>query len=340
MSSKKRNNRSSKTDHVLSLLSGGAAGSPAPKEEMHAAQPAAAPSAASTAPAEPEKTVPEHQSHLQPEDHRLAPILQVEKHNSEALAHTIRDALAQSLESEMAQAEPAVTDGLAGEDAMETRPEADPAVDLPPVLAQEESDTQPAPEPQPQPQPEPTEPAILTPEPAVVALDPPAVDEPAAPEPASEPVPAAPPVEPAEPAPEPEPVSEPEPAEPVAASAPPLEPVVVVEAPEPPETEPETPFAPRETRLPDGAICLNIMELLVDERLERYVRMFGLCTCARCLADARALALTRLPAKYVVLDSSAATPMTSLYRAKYESMVVAQVIQACKIVMESPRHTL
>ena len=318
MSAKKRNNRSSKTDHVLSLLSGGAASSHTPKEEPLEAQPAAAPSAASTAPAEPEKTVLEHQSHLQPEDHRLAPILQVEKHNSEALAHTIRDALAQSLESEMAQAEPAVTDGLAGEDAMETRPEADPAVDLPPVLAQEESDTQPAPEPQPQPQPEPAEPAILTPEPAVVALDPPAVDEPAAPEPASEP----------------------EAAEPVVESAPPLEPVVVVEAPEPPETEPETPFAPRETRLPDGAICLNIMELLVDERLERYVRMFGLCTCARCLADARALALTRLPAKYVVLDSSAATPMTSLYRAKYESMVVAQVIQACKIVMESPRHTL
>lgn len=324
MSSKKRNNRSSKTDHVLSLLSGGAAGSPAPKEEMHTAQPAAAPSAASTAPAEPEKTVPEHQSHLQPEDHRLAPILQVEKHNSEALAHTIRDALAQSLESEMAQAEPAVIDEPAGEDAMETRPEADPAVDLPPVLAQEESDMQPASEPRLETA-EPAEPVTLTPEPAVVALDPPAVNEPAAPEPASEPVPAAPPVEPAEP---------------VTASAPPLEPVVVVEAPEPPETEPEPPFAPRETRLPDGAICLNIMELLVDERLERYVRMFGLCTCARCLADARALALTRLPAKYVVLDSSAATPMTSLYRAKYESMVVAQVIQACKIVMESPRHTL
>ena len=314
MSSKKRNNRSSKTDHVLSLLSGGAAGSPAPKEEMHAAQPVAASSAA---PAETEKPVPEHQPRLQPEDHRLAPILQVEKHNSEALAHTIRDALAQSLETEMAQEEPVATDTLSAEEPAEIQSEADPAVDLPPVLAQEESDMQPASEPRLETA-EPAEPVTLTPEPAVVALDPPAVDEPAAPEPASEP----------------------EAAEPVVESAPPLEPVVVVEAPEPPETEPETPFAPRETRLPDGAICLNIMELLVDERLERYVRMFGLCTCARCLADARALALTRLPAKYVVLDSSAATPMTSLYRAKYESMVVAQVIQACKIVMESPRHTL
>ena len=81
------------------------------------------------------------------------------------------------------------------------------------------------------------------------------------------------------------------------------------------------------------------MEILVDERLERYVKMFGLCDCPRCLADARALALTKLPPKYVVLADMAATPMLSLYRAKFESQVIAQVIQACKTVMESPRHT-
>ena len=107
-----------------------------------------------------------------------------------------------------------------------------------------------------------------------------------------------------------------------------------------PEEEPEVPFAPRETHLPDGSVCINVMEVLVDERLERYVHMFGLCSCPRCLADARALALTRLPAKYVVLPASAATPMVSLYRAKFESMVISQVIQACKTVMETPRHLL
>ena len=113
-------------------------------------------------------------------------------------------------------------------------------------------------------------------------------------------------------------------------------------APEPepePISEPEAPFAPRQTRLPDGAVCMNVMEILVDERLERYVKMFGLCDCPRCLADARALALTKLPPKYVVLADMAATPMLSLYRAKFESQVIAQVIQACKTVMESPRHT-
>ncbi len=114
-------------------------------------------------------------------------------------------------------------------------------------------------------------------------------------------------------------------------------------APEPepePTPEPEVPFAPRQTCLPDGSVCMNVMEILVDERLERYVKMFGLCDCPRCLADARALALTKLPPKYVVLADMAATPMLSLYRAKFESQVIAQVIQACKTVMESPRHTL
>lgn len=110
--------------------------------------------------------------------------------------------------------------------------------------------------------------------------------------------------------------------------------------PEPTVQSEEAPFLPREVKLPDGAVCVNVMELLVEERLERYVRMFGLCTCPRCLADARALALTRLPSKYVVLNGDTAIPTLSLYRSKFESMVIAQVIQACKSVMESPRHIL
>ena len=82
------------------------------------------------------------------------------------------------------------------------------------------------------------------------------------------------------------------------------------------------------------------MELQVEEKLARYVRMFHLCACPRCLADAKALALTRLPAKYVVLDAAAKAPMLSLYEAKFDSAVTTQIIYACKEVMEHPRHTL
>lgn len=295
----RKGSRSSKTDHVLSLLSGGGKEeTQAVEEQEQVQQPAAAADQPKAAPAPKEKKekapvqakepVEEENVQEQPagqdkegrpaqsarrEGERLtAPILQVARTNHEALSETIRGALSQALEEEIAQTHP--------EQAHMPEPEPVPAPE--PVVEPE-----PAPEPEVIPEQEPI------PEPA------------AAPEPKPVPVP--------EPTPAPKATSQP---------------------------EQEGPFLPREVKLPDGAVCVNVMELLVDERLERYVQMFGLCTCPRCLADARALALTRLPSKYVVLNGTAATPMISLYRAKYESMVIAQVIQACKSVMESPRHTL
>ena len=341
----RKGSRSSKTDHVLNLLSGGA------REEE--ARPAAEEQPAGTPPVEPETAPVEHR-----EGERIvAPILQVARTNNEALSRTIRDALTQSLEEEIAQSEEEhPTPAPEPEPAPEPAPEPQPA----PVsgggkMSQEEIEKllhsmgtpEPEPEPEPEPQPAPASGGgKMSQEEIEKLLHSMGTPEPE-PEPEPEPQPA-----PAsgggkmsqeeiekllqgmaapEPEPEPEPESKPEP----------------VPEPQPdPELAPEpasafeTPFAPRETRLPDGAVCVNVMEVLVDERIERYVRMFGLCDCARCLADVRALALTRLPPKYVVLAESVATPMLSLYRAKFESQVIAQVVQACKTVMEAPRHIL
>ena len=305
----RKGSRSSKTDHVLNLLSGGA------REEE--ARPAAEEQPAGTPPVEPETAPVEHR-----EGERIvAPILQVARTNNEALSRTIRDALTQSLEEEIAQSEeehPAP--------APEPEPASEPAPEPQPSpasgggkMSQEEIEKllhsmgtpEPEPEPAPEPQPAPASGGGKMSQEEIEKL----LQGMAAPEPEPEP----------EPESKPEPVPEPQP-----------EPEL---APEPASAF-ETPFAPRETRLPDGAVCVNVMEVLVDERIERYVRMFGLCDCARCLADVRALALTRLPPKYVVLAESVATPMLSLYRAKFESQVIAQVIQACKTVMEAPRHIL
>ncbi len=301
----RKGSRSSKTDHVLNLLSGGA------REEE--ARPAAEEQPAGTPPAEPETAPVEHR-----EGERIvAPILQVARTNNEALSRTIRDALTQSLEEEIAQSEEEhPTPAPEPEPAPEPAPEPQPA----PVsgggkMSQEEIEKllhsmgtpEPEPEPEPEPQPAPASGGGKMSQEEIEKL----LQGMAAPEP--------------EPESKPEPVPEPQP-----------EPEL---APEPASAF-ETPFAPRETRLPDGAVCVNVMEVLVDERIERYVRMFGLCDCARCLADVRALALTRLPPKYVVLAESVATPMLSLYRAKFESQVIAQVVQACKTVMEAPRHIL
>ena len=259
----KKNSRSSKTDHVLSLLAGAGAereeGAPAAGDKKTSPAQRARTSQISQEPQTPQASQTSQASPAPqarpaaPERHLAPPILEVARLHNEALSETIREALTQSLEEELSREEPSAASGgdtAAVSAAQEAHPEEVPAAE--------------------------------------------------APDAAQTPVPDG-------------------------------------------AEEPETPLAEEaealDGTLPDGTVFINVMERLVEERLEKYVKCFGLCSCPRCLADVRALALSRLPAKYVVLPASSAAPMMSLYQAKFDSMVIAQVIQACKTVMESPRHT-
>ncbi len=298
----KKNSKTSKTAHVLTLLSGGAPSEERPESPpQDQADTQAAPAPVSSAP-EPEPRRP-----LTP------PILEVSRANSEALSSTIQDALENALAEDL-------------------------LAEMPSVPAEE-----PAPVEEPAPMEEPV-----------------SVEEPV---PAEEPVP----VEEPAPAEEPAPVEEPVPAE---------EPVPV-----------EEPAPLPAGQLIDGGKSINVMETLVDEKMARYVQMFGLCRCPRCLADVKALALTNLPAKYVVLPAFAEktlvdekmaryvqmfglcrcprcladvkalaltnlpakyvvlpafaeSPFMEVYRGRYASAVTAQILYACRAVMENPRHTL
>ena len=140
---------------------------------------------------------------------------------------------------------------------------------------------------------------------------------PAAPQP--EPVPDPEPVQP-EPQPEPEPVQ--------AASAP-------VEKAEPaPEEEPHF----KEPLIPDNPGYINVMQVLVEEKAPKYIQMFGLCPCERCLADVKAFTLNHLPSKYVVIERGDLIPRLTVYEGKFTSDVTAQLLQACKVINERPHH--
>ncbi len=89
---------------------------------------------------------------------------------------------------------------------------------------------------------------------------------------------------------------------------------------------------------PTQLICFNVMEELVEEKLEKYVNMFGLCDCPRCLLDVKALALTNLPALYVGIPMFEKNFRLAVYEKRYDSAVTAQILHACKTVMENPRH--
>ena len=131
----------------------------------------------------------------------------------------------------------------------------------------------------------------------------------------SEPVAETPPAPMVEEVPQPEPVAET-----------PAEPVVEAPAAEKPDEE--------------EVICANIMEILVERKAETYMELFGLCCCDRCKMDVQALALTELPAKYVVMGKNELPLRLSLYEGRMNTAITAQILRACKVVLAEPRHKL
>lgn len=84
---------------------------------------------------------------------------------------------------------------------------------------------------------------------------------------------------------------------------------------------------------------LNVMETILEGTdLEGQMKQYGVCTCSRCNADVRALVLTRLPAKYVIVDNIAASPMIGYTENKYRTQIFTEIMKACITVKEHPRH--
>ena len=133
--------------------------------------------------------------------------------------------------------------------------------------------------------------------------------------------------------PQPEPVAE-TPAAPVVEEAPQPEPVA--ETPAEPVVEDPAAEKPDE----EEVICANIMEILVERKAETYMELFGLCCCDRCKMDVQALALTELPAKYVVMGKNELPLRLSLYEGRMNTAITAQILRACKVVLAEPRHKL
>ena len=140
---------------------------------------------------------------------------------------------------------------------------------------------------------------------------------------------------PAAPAPQPAPpqqtVSAPAPAAP---SVP--EPAPAPAPPQPVQTTPAPAAEDGEESESPGYV--NVMQVLVEEKAPKYVRLFGLCDCPRCLEDVKALALNHLPPKYVVMSQGEMIPKLTFYEGQFSSDITAQLLQACKSVMQRPHH--
>lgn len=124
--------------------------------------------------------------------------------------------------------------------------------------------------------------------------------------------------------------------------------------PEPAPEAPERSYDPPVTMMEDPPVLthgedggdpndeelnyVNVMQILVEEKAPRYIEMFGLCPCRRCAVDVKALTLTNLVPKYVVMRKAEMIPMLTIYEGRYASTIFAQLTRACKLVMDHPHH--
>lgn len=106
------------------------------------------------------------------------------------------------------------------------------------------------------------------------------------------------------------------------------------------EEWPDCPACPATAKEDEDIIYVNVMQELVEEKADKYIKLFGLCPCRRCRVDVKALALSHLPPKYVVMHRGEMIPMLTFYEGQYSVGVTAQLAQACQQVMEHPRHKL
>lgn len=114
----------------------------------------------------------------------------------------------------------------------------------------------------------------------------------------------------------------------------PAEPKVQVPQ-EAPMDLPAAPERPKE----ESSAYINVMQILVEEKADEYMKMFGICCCDKCRVDVRAYALNHLPPKYVVLSENERVPRLTVYENRFSSDITAQLIQACKQVMLTPHHS-
>ena len=375
-SRKSKNSKSSKTAHVLNLITTPeqreaaqrqAEAEAAPEELAPAAAEAAgqtaAPEAAEPAPAPPARPL-------------APPIIEMARSQDEKIASQIRSALNDELallaeepdftapapsprkvgtsipsESGIAPAPEETLSALAAAalpDAAltesETAAQTEELTELPPP----EQPSEPVAEAPTAPAEEPAEPVAEAPaapaeEPAELITETPAApaEEPA--EPVAE-APAAPEEEPVEPIAETSAVPAEEPAEPITeAPAAPVEQPAKVSRPTLSTTPPEPPrtFSHGPAPTPQSGsdlLYVNIMQTMVESMAPRYIKMFGVCKCARCAADVKALTLTNLRPRYAVFHRRERIPMLTVYENRYGSTIAAELTKACGIVKMNPHH--
>ena len=82
----------------------------------------------------------------------------------------------------------------------------------------------------------------------------------------------------------------------------------------------------------------NIMEDLVEDKLGEMMRSADMCCCERCRADVKALALNKLPPRYVVSVCGEVYSRFKELSTQNQVNITAAVSAAIRVVHQYPHH--
>ncbi|HHY22777.1 MAG TPA: late competence development ComFB family protein [Clostridiaceae bacterium] len=82
----------------------------------------------------------------------------------------------------------------------------------------------------------------------------------------------------------------------------------------------------------------NYMEKLVFSMLNDVIGDIDVCSCDKCMLDIAALALNKLPPKYVVTEKGELYSKTNILKRQFEVDILTAITKAAEKVNENPRH--
>lgn len=87
---------------------------------------------------------------------------------------------------------------------------------------------------------------------------------------------------------------------------------------------------------PEDSAIVNVMELLIDDKLDAAIEKFHCCNCARCRQDIAAFALNKLNPKYIVSEPDALA--LAMADKEYNTQVTTALVQAILKIKANPNH--
>ncbi len=82
----------------------------------------------------------------------------------------------------------------------------------------------------------------------------------------------------------------------------------------------------------------NLMEVVVSKAIDDVKKYYDFCDCPQCRLDISAIALNKIPPRYVVSSKGDSYGRAELLAMQKDLDVLSIVLDAIKFVQKKPRH--